>query len=97
MAKKGYTVKWDLDHNQKSYKEGDTVQLEDKEAEELLGFGVVSIAEKPKKSKAGGKKAAEEKAAEELKAAEEKSTAEGSAEGGDDQQSLDDLETPPSE
>ncbi len=51
MAKKGYTVNWDLDHNKKSYKEGATVQLDEKEAESLLGFGVISEMKKQKKTK----------------------------------------------
>jgi hypothetical protein len=51
MAKKGYTVNWLLNHNQKTFKKDDTVQLEEKEAKALLFLGVISAIEQSEKAK----------------------------------------------
>lgn len=55
MAKKDYLVNWELDHNKKTYKEGATVKLDDKEAEPLLGLGVISEMKQAKKKTAAKK------------------------------------------
>ena len=50
MAKKTYVVHWRLEHDNKVYKEGELIDLEDDVAERLMASGTTSPAE-PEKPK----------------------------------------------